>query len=80
MREARTGIEKKAIPFFPTGKSSTKFLQDKYILTRSTLKTQLSIVLEGIAAKVLHFLYEFNQAKQKLGYSNYQKLENGLEQ
>jgi len=27
-----------------------------------------------------HFLYEFNQSKNKLGYTTHQKLESGLEQ
>ena len=81
MNEAELGIEKEAISFYPDHDTkSNKTLEIKFTLSGSSFKTQLPIFREGNAEQLLDFLYEFNQAKQKLGYTNHQKLESGLEQ
>ena len=81
MKDADTGIEKEIISFIPSyDKSKTKYMEIKYTLSNSTFKTQLPIFMEGSPEELLHFLYEFNQAKTKLGYSTYQKLDSGFEQ
>ncbi len=81
MNDAGTGIEKEAIPFtLPTTEVQPKTLKVKYILSWSTFKTQLPIFKEGSAEDLLHFLYKFNQTRQKLGYTTYQKLESWIEQ
>ena len=40
----------------------------------------MPIFAGGSAEDLLHFLYEFNQARARLGYTTYQKLESGIEQ
>ncbi len=81
MKDADTGIEKEIISFIPSyDKSKTKYMEIKNTLANSTFKTQLPIFMEGSPEELLHFLYEFDQAKTKLGYSTYQKLESGFEQ
>ena len=81
MNDAGTGIEKEAIPFtLPTTEVQPKTLKVKYILSWSTFKTQLPIFKEGSTDDLLHFLYKFNQTRQKLGYTTYQKLESWIEQ
>lgn len=81
MNETNTGIEKEAISFLaPTPTTQPKTLEVKYEITGSTFKTQLPIFKSGTAEEFLHFLHDFNQARQRLGYSSYQKLESGIEQ
>jgi len=75
------GIEREAIPFLPPSeKPKTSFLKVKYTISSSTFKTQLPIFKGGSAEEFLRFMYEFNHAKSKLGYTTYQKLESRLEQ
>ena len=75
------GIEREAIPFLPPReKLKTFFLEAKFSISNSTFKTQLPIFNGGSAEEFLRFMYEFNHAKAKLGYTTYQKLENNLEQ
>ena len=52
----------------------------KYTISGSSFKTQMPIFQDGYAEDLLHFLYEFNQAKTKLGYTTGPKLESGIEQ
>ena len=79
--ETDQGIEKEVIPFLlPTEKSKTSYLEVKYTISESTFKTQLPIFKGGTAEEFLQFIYEFDHAKNKLGYNTYKKLESGLEQ
>ena len=81
MNEVDTGIERETIPFYSTkSEGNPKFLEIKYTLSGSTFKLQLPIFKEGSPEDFLHFLHEFTQARAKLGYTNAQKLESGLEQ
>ena len=48
--------------------------------TVANFKAQLPSFSEGTAEEFLNFLHEFEQAKVKLGYTTYAKLEGGLEQ
>ena len=81
MNDTDTGIEKEAIPFqISENKQTPKTLEIKYTISGSTFKTQLPVFNGGTAEEFLHFLNEFQQARTKLGYTNYQKLESGLEQ
>ena len=81
MSELDTGIERETIPFYSTkSETNIKFLEIKYTLSGSTFKLQLPIFKEGSPEEFLHFLHEFTQARNKLGYTNAQKLESGLEQ
>ena len=52
----------------------------KYTISGSGFKTQLPFFKGGSAEELLRFLNEFQGAKAKLGYTNYQKLESGIEQ
>ena len=79
--ESEQGIEKEAIPFLPlSDKQKTYFLEVKYTISNASFKIQLPIFCGGSAKEFLQFLYEFEQAKSKLGYTTYQKLGSGLEQ
>ena len=80
MNDTDTGIEKETIPFLYNKDSDPKTIEVKYTISGSTFKTHLPTFKEGSAEQMLHFLYEFNQAKNKLGYTTYQKLESGIEQ
>ena len=81
MNEIDTGIKKESIPFIPTYKlSNAKFLEIKFAISGSSFKTQLPIFQEGSPEEFLNFLNEFLQAKSKLGYTTYNKLESGFEQ
>ena len=81
MNKAELGIEKESISFYPDQDTkSNKTLEIKFTLSGSSFKTQLPIFREGNAEQLLVFLYKFNQAKNKLGYTNHQKLESWLEQ
>ena len=81
MSELDTGIERETIPFYPIkSERDIKTLEIKYTLSGSTFKLQLPIFKEGSPKEFLHFVHEFTQAKNKLGYSSSQKLESGLEQ
>ena len=81
MNKSDAGIEKESIPFLQTyDLSSTKTLEIKFAISGSQFKTQLPIFREGSPEEFLNFLYEFSQAKGKLGYSNGSKLESGFEQ
>ena len=78
--ETDQGIEREAILFLPpTEKLKTSFLEVKYTISESTFKTQLPIFKGGTAEEFLRFIYEFEHAKNKLGYNTYQKLKSGLE-
>lgn len=80
MNESDTGIEKEAIPFaLPSNPSQSKTLEVKYAISGSMFKMQLPIFKEGTAEELLHFINEFQQANNKLGYATYQKLESGIE-
>ena len=79
--ESDQGIEREAIPFLPPKeKPKPSFLEVKYNISNSTFKTQLPIFTGGSAEEFLRFMYKFNHAKTKLGYTTYQQLESGLEQ
>ena len=79
--ESEQGIEREAIPFLPlSDKQKTYFLEVKYTISNASFKIQLPIFCGGSAKEFLQFLYEFEQAKSKLGYTTYQKLGSGLEQ
>ena len=81
MNESDTGLEKETIPFtLPTTATQAKTLEVKYTISGSTFKTQLPTFKEGTAEELLHFINEFQQARNKFGYTTYQKLESGLEQ
>ena len=81
MNESDTGIEKEVIPFaLPSTLSQHKTVKVKYTISGTTFKTQLPIFKEGTSQELLHFVNEFQQAKIKLGYTTYQKLESGFEQ
>ena len=81
MSETDAGIEKESIPFGPPlDLSSVKTLEIKFSLSGTTFKAQLPIFREGAPEEFLNFLYEFSQAKTKLGYTTHVKLESGFEQ
>ena len=80
MSELDTGIEKETISFYPSETTTPKTVEIKYSLSGSSFKLQLPIFSQGNAEDFLHFLHEFNEAKNKLGYTTYAKLESGLEQ
>ena len=81
MSKLDTGIEQESIPFYLTkSEKDFKTLEIKYTLSGSIFKLQLPIFKEGSPEEFLHFIHEFTQAKNKLGYGNSQKLESGLEQ
>ncbi len=81
MNESDTGIEKEAIPFaLPSETKQSKTLEIKYVISDSTFKTQLPIFKEGTTEELLHFINEFQQAQNKLGYTANQKLESGIKQ
>ena len=81
MNESELGIEKESIPFYKSQDTKNiKTMEIKFTLSGSSFKTQLPIFREGNVEDLLHFLYEFNQSKSKLGYTTHQKLESGLEQ
>ena len=81
MSELDAGIERETIPFYPTKlERDIKTLEIKYTLSGSIFKLQLPIFKEGSPEEFLHFIHEFTQAKNKLGYGSSQKLESGLEQ
>ena len=81
MNEMDAGIEKESIPFgSPQNLSTLKTLEIKFSLSGTIFKTQLPIFREGSPEEFLNFLNEFSQAKTKLGYTNYIKLESGFEQ
>ena len=76
-----SGIEKEIIPFLPSSeKKKPSFLEIKYSISGTQFKKQLPIFKGGSAEELLYFQYEFMEAKAKLGYATYQKLESGLEQ
>ena len=75
------GIEKEAIPFIPTEETKKpSYMEVKYTISGSEFKTQLPVFKGGSAEELLRFLNEFQSSKNKLGYTNYQKLEGGIEQ
>lgn len=75
MNETDTGIEKETIPFsLSSNPTQPKTLEIKYTIAGSTFKTQLPVFSEGSAEDLLHFLFEFQQAHNNLGYNTYQKL------
>ena len=75
MKNADTGIEKKAISFTPSyNKGKTKYMEIKYTMSNSTFKTQLPIFMEGPPEELLHFLHEFNRAKKKTGLFHLPKI------
>ena len=79
--EQDSGIEKKIIPFLPSiDKKKPSFLEIKYTISGIQFKKQWPIFKGGSAEELLYFLHEFMEAKAKLGYNAYQKLESGLEQ
>ena len=79
--DADTGIEKETISFLSfITKEKTPTMEIKYEISGSSFKTQLPIFQDGDAEDFLHFLFEFNQAKVKLGYTSGSKLESGIEQ
>ena len=81
MSKADTGIEKETISFYSESSfTQGKTLEVKYAISGSTFKTQLPIFQDGNAEEFLHFLYEFEQTKNKLGYTTGPKLESGIEQ
>ena len=81
MNKTDAGIKKESIPFWPPLNLSTiKILEIKFTLSGNTFKTQLPIFREGSPEEFLNFLYEFTQAKNKLGYTTHVKLESGFEQ
>ena len=74
-------IEKETIPFIPPEDSKKpSFIEMKYTIAGLGFKTQLPVFKGGTAKEFLRFLNEFSNAKTKLGYTNYQKLENRIEQ
>ena len=80
MNKSELGIEKESISVSPSQDSkTTKTLEIKFTLAGSYFKIQLPIFHEGSAEDLLHFLCEFNQAKNKLRYTTHQKLESDLE-
>ena len=75
------GIKKETISFLPSEENKkTSHIEVKYTISRSGFKTELSIFKGGLAKELLQFLNKFNNAKSKLGYTNCQKLEIGIEQ
>ena len=75
------GIEKEAIPFIPSDEiKKTSYIEVKYTISGPGFKTQLPIFKGGSAKELLRFLNEFQGTRAKLGYTNYQKLESGIEQ
>ena len=80
-QELDHGIEKESISFIPTEENrKPSYIEVKYTISGSGFKTQLPIFKGGSAEDLLRFLNEFQGARSKLGYSNYQKLESGIEQ
>ena len=80
MNENDLGIEKETISFYPNQESKPPMtLEIKFTLSGSSFKTQLPVFREGNSEELLHILYKFDQAKNKLGYTSHQKLESGLE-
>ncbi len=76
-----SGIERETIPLIPDyEKSKIKLIDLKYTIRTSNFKAQLPSFSEGTVEEFLNFLHEFEQAKQKLGYTTYAKIEGGLEQ
>ena len=80
MNENDLGIEKETISFYTNQESNPPMtLEIKFTLSGSSFKTQLPVFRKGNSEEFLHFLYKFNQAKNKLDYTSHQKLESGLE-
>ena len=79
--DADNSIEKEVISFIPSEESNNpSFIEVKYTIAGSGFKTQLPVFKGGSAEDFLRFLNKFSNAKTKLGYTNYQKLQNGIEQ
>lgn len=75
------GIEKEAIPFHPSGETTkSQFIEVKYTISGSSFKTQSTIFCGSTNKEFLRFLNKFSNAKGKLAYTMYQKLESGIEQ
>ena len=76
------GIEKEYISFIPSEEiKKLSYMEVKYTIAGSGFKTQLPIFnKEGSAEEFLRFLCKFHNSKTKLRYTNYQKLESGIEQ
>ena len=76
-----TGSRRRPFPFIPSDETKKpSYIEVKYTISRSDFKTQLPIFKGGSAEELLRFLNEFQGAKSKLGYTNFQKLESGIEQ
>ena len=81
MNKTDTGIEKESILFVLTQDlSNTKILEIRFSLSGNSFKMQLPIFREGTPEEFLLFLYEFIQAKPKLGHLSHQKLESSFKQ
>ena len=75
------GMEKEAIPLIPANEiTKPSHIEVKYTISGSGFKTQLPVFTGGSAEELLRFLNKFQGAKNKLGYTTYQKLESGIEQ
>ena len=75
------GIEKESISFIPSEEiKKPSYMEVKYTIAGSGFKTQLPIFKGGSAEEFLRFLNEFQNSRSKLGYTNHQKLESGIEQ
>ena len=69
------GIGRETIPLIPDyNKSTIKLIHLKIHHGNSNFKAQLPSFSEGTAEGFLDFLHEFNQTKQKLGYTTYAKI------
>ena len=78
--EQDLGIEKEIITFLPSSKKKkNSFLEIQYTISGTQFKKQLPIFKGGSAEDLLYVLHKFMEAKVKISYSTYQKLESGLE-
>ena len=76
-----SGIEQETNPLIPDyEKSKIKLVDLKYTIGNSNFKSQLPSFSKGTAEEFLNFLHEFNQEKQKLGFTTYAKIKGELEQ
>ena len=81
MSEADDGIEKETISFGSvTDRSTHKTLEIKHTISGNIFKTRLPLFQNENAEDILHFLYEFEQVRTKLGCTPQQNLESDIEQ
>ena len=76
-----TGSRRRPFPFIPSDETKKpSYIEVKYTISGSGFKTQLPVFKGGSTEELFCFLNEFQGAKSKLGYTNFKKMESGIEQ